>query len=321
VSSSWRRLRESAGWPWNLIVPLAFAVGSSQTVLIAFLEPRILGAHALLYTDAARAWLSGGDPWQVGQPGAIFGGPPTLFLPYVPFVALPRDVTRLAWVVGAAVLSGWSLRRLGLPAYWIAFPPIVQAIVLGHPEFLVLWLLVLGLSPRTWGRLSGLAALVKPYAGLALLAERRWAAIGIGLVVLVVTLPILPWARFVTELPQISATIAGQAHGDSTFGDPLLMVAAVVALGSLGLRRALWLATPLLWPFAQPTYKVMTVPQLTPLLATFWALPVPGATLAGIVVEAVLVAIGRRRELPRILAAGLVVKATLPLDGANSLRG
>jgi hypothetical protein len=301
-----------------VIVPLAFAVGSAQTVLIAFLEPRIVGAHALLYTDAARAWLSGGDPWQVGPPGAIFGGPPTLFLPYLPFVALPPDVTRLAWVVGAAVVSAWSLRRLGLPRYWITFPPIVQAIVLGHPEFLVLWLLVLGFSPRAWRRLSGLAALVKPYGGLALLAERRWAAIGIGLLVLVATLPILPWARFVSELPQIGATIARQAHGDSTFGDPLLMVVAVVALGSLGLRRALWLATPLLWPYAQPTYKVMTVSQLSPLLATFWALPIPGATLAGVIVEAVLLMVGRRRELPRVLTAGLVVAATLSTDRASS---
>ena len=84
----------------------------------------------------------------------------------------------------------------------MAFPPLFQAIQLGHPEVLVLWLLVSG------GVASGLAAVIKPYAGFALLAERRWAAITLGLLVVAVTAAFLPWPRFVEDFPRISATLA-----------------------------------------------------------------------------------------------------------------
>src|SRR5439155_190270 len=82
---------------------------------------------------------------------------------------LPLDITRLVWVGGSLALAIWTLRRIGLPGYWLAFPPLFQAIQLGHPEVLVLWLLVSG------GVASGLAAVIKPYAGFALLAELFWA--------------------------------------------------------------------------------------------------------------------------------------------------
>jgi hypothetical protein len=144
---------------------------------------------------------------------------------------------------------------------------------------------------------------------LVLLAERRWRAIGIAVVAFVVTLPFLPWSRFIAELPMISATLAAQAHGDGVFGNPLLMVVALVALASMGPRLALWLATTLLWPSAQPDYKVMTLPVQTPLLAAIWAIPLPGATLVGVTVLAVLLQVARRRPLPAWLATGIAPAA------------
>jgi Glycosyltransferase family 87 len=290
-------------------MPLAFAIGSAQSVVVAALVPPIVGSHAVVYTEATRAWLFGADPWQVGPPAVVFAGPPTMMVPFVPFVPLPDLVARLTWVIGGAALVIWCLRRLGLPAYWIAFPPIVEAVVLGHPETLVLWLIVLGRSSGRGRWLAGLAALIKPYAGFALVAERRWTAIAISVTVLLVSVPLLPWSRFFNELPHITATIQRQAPTDAISGQPLLVGVALVSLLALGPRRALWRAAPLIWPWAQPTYKIVTVPGLSPIIAFVWALPIPGVTLIGVAIEATLVTIRRRRRLPGWVDVGLATAA------------
>jgi hypothetical protein len=86
---------------------------------------------------------------------------------------------------------------------------------------------------------------------------------------------------------------------------PSWLAVAAVALLSLGLRRTLWLVVPILWPSAQPNYKTMTIPALSPLIAAFWAIPIPGMTLAGLIAEALVLQLRRRRELPRWLDAGI----------------
>jgi hypothetical protein len=278
---------------------VAFAVGSAGSLIFPIAEPGIVGSHAVLYTDAAAAWLAGGNPWSVGPPSVVFAGPPTMLVPFVPFVFVPTLVTRLVWVVGMGILAVWAIRRLGMPGYWIGFAPVFENIILGHPELLVLALLVVG------GAVSGLAALMKPYAGFALLAERRWSALALAAIAGLASLLVLPWARFIVELPMIGANLARQGRGGSVFGDPVMMVVAVVALASLGPRRALWLVVPVLWPFAQEGYKVMSMPVLSPILAAFWAIPVPSLTLIGLVAYAVLFQLDRRGRLPGWLSAGI----------------
>ena len=310
IATIFGRLRAAPDWPWNLVLPIAFAIGSARSLITIFV-PGLVGSHARIYTEATRAWMAGADPWQVGPQDVVFAGPPPMLGLFLPFVGLPDDLIRLVWVAGSVVVAIWMLRRLGLPGYWLGFPPIFQVIVLGHPEVVLVGVLLFG------GVLGGLAPLVKPYMGLALLAERRWRAIAIGALAFLVTLPFLPWSRFLAELPSISATIAQQSHGDGVFGDPLLMVLAAVALLSLGPRLALWLATPLLWPSVQPNYKVMTLPVLTPLLAAFWALPVAGATLVGVIALAVVLQVERRRRLPAWLVAGIRPAARTPDATSN----
>jgi hypothetical protein len=284
---------------WDLALVLAFAVGSGRELLFPILVPSILGSHAVVYTDAARAWLTGGDPWAVGPPLVVFAGPPPMLLPFAPFVVLPELVTRIVWVLGTAVLAVWSIRRLRLPPYWIAFPPILGSIILGHPEIVVLFFIVAG------GAASGLAVVIKPYAGFILLAERRWKAILVAAIVGVATLLILPWARFFAELPVISANLARQGQGESVFGDPVLMVVAIVSLIALGLRRGLWLVTPILWPYAQTGYMVSSVPAMSRVLAMTWALPIHGVGIVGLALEAILVTAGRRMTLPGWLQDGI----------------
>jgi hypothetical protein len=290
--------RRAADWPWNLFLPVVFVLGSAVALLNLILVPGLLGWHAPIYTDATRAWLTGADPWQVGPRDLVFAGPPPMLALFLPFVSLPDRLIAMISLVGCAAVAVAMLRRLHLPAYWIAFPPLFQAVVLGHPEVPLAALLLFG------GALGGLSTIVKPYMAFVLVAERRWRALAVALVVFVVTLPLLPWSTFIAELPMITQNLARQARGDSVFGDPLLMTIGAVALLALGPRRGLWLATPLMWPYAQPLYKVSTVPALSPIVAAFWALPIPGLTLAGVVIQAVAVQIGRRRPLPAWLAAG-----------------
>jgi hypothetical protein len=295
-----RWLRGPHAWTaWDVLLVLAFLPGAAFWAVIVIAHPEGLGSHASIYTGAAAAWLNGGDPWSFGPPAALFAGPPSMLMVYLPFLPLPVDLTRVAWFALDLATAAWVLRRLEMRAYWLAFPPLFAAIVLGHVEVLVLAFIALR------GPLAGLAAVVKPYAALPLLAERRWNDLALAATVLVVTLPVLPWARFIAQAGSIADTLARQNVGDAVFGDPVLMVVGLVALAGLGLRRALWLAVPVLWPYAQPIYKTMTLPVLSPVLAIAWALPVPGATLGGVVALAALVTVDRIRPLPAWLKAGI----------------
>ncbi len=289
---------------WRIATIVVFGLLAGFQLLEGLILPAAIGSHAAIYTEATRVWLAGGDPWTVGPPAAVFAGPPPMLLLFVPFVPLPSELTRLIWVGGSLVLAIWTIRRLGLPGYWVGFPPIFQAIFLGHPEVLMLWLLIFG------GAVAGLGAAIKPYVGLPLLAERRWTAFAVGAVALAVTLPILPWGLFIQDLPMITANLVRQSHGDSVFGSPVLMVVAVVALGALGLRRGLWLAGPVLWPSAQPIYKTVTTPALSPAMAILWSIPVPGFTLGAVILEGIALRVAERRPLPGWLAHGFGLAAT-----------
>ena len=61
----------------------------------------------------------------------------------------------------------WALRRLGLPAWWLFFPPFVDAVWNANPQVLLLPLLVAG------SRGAAVAALIKLYAGVPALIQGR----------------------------------------------------------------------------------------------------------------------------------------------------
>ena len=284
---------------WDILLILAFVPGAATSLFYVLVMPTGLGVHANIYAHAADAWLNGGDPWLVGPELAVFAGPPTMLLPFVPFAGRPDPVNVAIWLFADLAIATWVFRRLRMPAYWLAFPPLFFAIILGHIEVFVLAAMVV----RT--PLAGLAAAIKPYAAIPMVAERRWGALAVAAVAVVVTFPFLPWSRFFQDLPLITANLARQDTGDAVFGQPLLMLVGAVALLSLGPRRALWLAVPVLWPHAQGIYKTMTIPVLTPVVALFWALPFQGATLLGVVAYAVLVQVARVRRLPGWVRAGI----------------
>ena len=169
------------------------------------------------------------------------------------------------------------------PAYWIAFPPIVQAIVLGHPEVLVLWLLV-----ARRARSAGLAAAIKPYAGLPLLAERRWRALVVAGVVL--SRPPRPAVGPVPRGAARSSPRRWRRQSPRRLG---VRVAGPDGrrgrrpCASLGLRRGLWLAAPVLWPSRAADLQDRRDPGAVAAASRIAVGdPDPGATLVGVVVEA-----------------------------------
>jgi hypothetical protein len=265
----------------DLVLMIWFAINTGILLAPYLAYPWAFGGDARVYAQAAGLWLTGQDPW-APLPGVAVSlvSHPHLLLFYAPFAGLDPTIVGFTWTIGLLVLSALAIRRLGLPLWWLAFPPLADAIRWGSADALLLPLLVIG--PR-W-----LAPIAKPYAGLALLADRRWLDAAISILLGIVLLAVLPWRQFVSHLPDIATEIGLNAQDLSAFGEPVAMVLGVIALASLGWRRGLWLATPVLWPSTQLHYAAMTVPALSRSVAFFFAVPIPGAPVVGVVVGAIL---------------------------------
>jgi hypothetical protein len=240
---------------------------------------------------AAREWLNGGDPWRVGLIGDVsFAGPPTMLLAYAPFVFV--DPFLMRWVLGTlAIAAGFlAIRRLGLPVWWILWPPLFEAVIHASFDSLIPALLLSSAAP--------LAAFVKPYAAAALITKPR--LLVVTAICLVVTLPLLPWRMFIGDLPQISTTLRDQANqgGLSAFGNLAAMVAVGISMISIGWRSR-WVAPAGLWPYAQLHYGAMglALASRAPLLAACMAIPLAGAAPMGIVAYAIHDRV--RRQSPR----------------------
>ena len=114
------------------------------------------GFDAKLYRTATLTWLQGGDPWSVYSGAIRFAAPPPSLLAMLPFAVVPETVAVVAMIGLGVVGTAWALRRLGMPLWWLAFPPFIDGLYNGNPQVLLLPLLVAGLAP--------IAALVKIYA-------------------------------------------------------------------------------------------------------------------------------------------------------------
>jgi hypothetical protein len=264
------------------VLPLVFAVSTGFQLTAYVVAPAGIGIDAQLYVQATRAWLDGGDPWSVALSGVPFAAPPPTLLVVAPFTLLPDPLIAPVFIAGSAMLVVAALRALGLPLWWLAFPPTAHAIVVGNPDALVLAaLVVLG------RRLDVIAPFAKIYAVLPLIADRRWRTLVLVAAVFLVTVPILPWGLWLASAPHITGALATTSASTSVYGDPIQMIVGAVALLALGVRRAGWLAVPVLWPWTQPHYMTMSVPALTPMLAIVWSLPwLPPLLVLGSVVAA-----------------------------------
>jgi hypothetical protein len=281
------------GWstPLARLVPYVFAVTTGlQLAGVLAYQPMQVGFDARLYSAAAQAWLTGGNPWLVSDLGVHFAAPPPSLLLFAPFAFLPEVLVTWIWVLGSIAVAVAALRALGAPMWWLLWWPIASGCLVGSADIVVLGLLVIG------RRAGWLAPLAKVYAFLPLLAERRWTSVLVAAAALLATAPILPWGMFFAGLPAISEHLARVAATTSVFGMPILFVIGVVALLALGLRRAGWLAVPVLWPSTQPHYLVSSIPAMSPTLALAWSFPHPLVVVSGVVLEVVLHSPFRRSQ-------------------------
>jgi len=271
--------------PWVIRVVSAywlqawFAIESIGGLIQAATDTRYIFFDARLYLAATRAWLDGANPWQVHIEGNYFAAPPPSLLPLVPFAWLPEEIDYLA--VAALVLVGAiaTVRMLGLPWWWLLFPPLVQCVLSGNVQGLLVPLILI--------RAGWLAALLKIYAAVPLLILGRWRSLLLLVIALAISLAVLPWSAFLADLDQIGARLSQQ----NEHGLPLLVVLALAplalaALYLVGRDRAAWLAVPAMWPSQQFYYGTLVMPARSKIAAALVALPVAGSGMVALLVLA-----------------------------------
>jgi hypothetical protein len=163
----------------------------------------------------------------------------------------------------------------------VLFPPLAHAIWNGNPQTLMLALLVLGTALA-----GGVAAALKLYALLPLVFHPR--RLVVALLVLLVTLPLVPWQLYLEQGLGVGSHLATAWNG-SAWRFPLLIVPTVLGLWVLRNRGAEWFVVPAVFPATQFYYVSMVMPAVTgrPLLAALLAIPAP--LLAPIVVIALAI--------------------------------
>lgn len=237
--------------------------------LLWIVRPITFAIDARHYQRATSAWLAGGDPWQVYEYDVRFLAGPHTLLFYAPTSLLPLSAAVAIWMVLGAAAGVWVVRRLGVPIWWIAFPPLFHGIWNGNPQSVMLALLLIHLPIA-----PALAAGLKLYAFLPLLFRPRQFVIA-GLA-LAVTLPILPWQLYLGSGIGFSANLADFWHG-SAWRFPLLVPPTVLGLWVLRRRGAEWWSIPAVWPATQFYYVSTVLPVVAgrPILAALTAVPVP----------------------------------------------
>lgn len=265
----------------RVFLPFWFFIGGALT-LVEFASTGRLGIDAQIYRQAAAAALAGGNPWAPQATGYTFAGPPQSLLIYLPAALLPMAVATPLMIGLGAGAATWALRRLKLPLWWLLFPPLFGAVIVGNADALVLPLLL------TRSRLAGLAAVLKIYAAIPLLIQRRWGALLVGALASLASLPLYPY--FVANFGTIAMTLERGAADLSAWGT-WLALPVLIALIDLRRRGAEWLVVPALWPNTQGHYGTMSlaVVHSYPLAAMLLGLNIPLAPPLGVIVMALQV--------------------------------
>ncbi len=272
------------GWQGALVGAWFLAISTMRVLVLSSAAP---GFDGRLYRTATIVWMDGGDPWSVYAGAIRYAAPPPSLLAMVPFALVPADVA-VALIIGLGLIgTAWAIRRLGLPWWWLAFPPFIDGLYNANPHVLLVPLLVAGAAP--------LAVLVKAYAGLVPLVLGQWRSVALSALLLAVTAPFLPWAAYIAAWPSLVDTLAEQSDGGlSATSIPVLIPIAIGALILMGRRRAAWLIVPVLWPSTQWYYASLAMPGATLLSAVVLAIPLPWATTVAASLVAAQVIVQRR---------------------------
>jgi hypothetical protein len=293
----------------RLLLPVWFLAMSAFEIGRHGIDLAYVGADAHMYYSAAEVFVSGGDPWNLAGSWGVYqfaGLPPTVLM-FVPFLVLPYWLNTVLWVAADAIAAVFIVRRLGLAWWWLLFPPVVAGVWIGNPHLVLIALLLTRLAP--------ISPLVKVYTVIPMLGERRWRQVLVAGALIGGTVIVAPglWADWLANAGTISARLVFQATSQSAWGFWPLELLGVVLLLSLGLRRAGWLAVPVLWPGTEFLYGSMALPVVTPVLGFIMAIPLPGMPLVAATAEAGVVWLRSRRSAERDdVASGAAIKASPP---------
>ena len=258
-----------------------FVVTGTRLSLIDFTSVDRFFLDGQLYLEATRTWLAGGDPFLVQVHRLSLAAPPPSLLPLVPLALLPPGLG-LAMLILALVASAvLTVKLLGLPWWWLAFPPLVEGVITGNAHGLLLPLMLTG---RGW-----IAVILKVYAAVPLAILGQWRQIFLAVVAILVTIPILPWGQYISRYADIAARYAETSRAGLP-PEVLLAFAPVafVAFLVIGRERTAWMAVPALWPSPQPYYSTLAMPTRSAVAMAVIAAPIPQSGLFALLLLAAL---------------------------------
>lgn len=276
----------------RVLLPLWFAMMTAG--LLARLGVNAIGSDTRIYYRGSELWLAGGNAWEAsaGFDGNVYhyAALPSTTVLFAPATFLPEGVFVALWLVISAVAAVWIVRvRLGLPWWWLAFPPLAEGLWAGNPGIV---LLALVLSGRWW--LEALAPPLKLYGAVPLAAHLGWRPVAVGTGLILATVAIAPslWQTFISNAGAITARLlAESASGFGANAWPLLFAVSVVALAALALLdrvAAGWLVVPAIWPASEFHYSILALPVMTPWLAAVLAVPLRGLPALAVIVYCLL---------------------------------
>lgn len=248
----------------------------------------LVGIDARIYYRASAAWTAGGDPWAAfatqvdGGVTYHFAALPPTVVALAPFTILPEELFVWCWVLSSALIAAWTVRRLNLPGWWILFPPTVLGVVSGNPQIHLMGLLLSG-RPA----LQALAPMLKVYAVVPLLGERRPATLALALAAVIATVAIAAplWVSYIDKFDFIAGRLRDESEGGySAWVRPIpLLPLAGLGLSLLAItdvRAASWLAAIAVFPSTQLHISTLALPVLariaSPWFAVGTALPFQG---------------------------------------------
>ena len=279
-----------------------------------------LGRDFRIYRNAALALVNGTDPWLAfdhwnGTDWHFAALPLTAQL-FVPFAWLPEGIGLAIFLAATVAVVLLAFRRIGLPPWFLLFPPLMEGLAAANPQVLLLGLLLVG-GPAA----RALAAGLKVYALIPIVARREWRAVAAVATLVVASFAVAPglWIGYAGQFGAISARLAEESHGGVSATivlDPVVFGPAIANLGTLSVvpglllyglvaglvllvavrdtRAAGWLFVPLLWPSAEYHYATFALPVARRLSIWVIAIATVPTYLLGLILLAYEVAAARR---------------------------
>jgi hypothetical protein len=276
-------MRETLRRRSHLLLLVWFAILGPGYVFLLGLDA--IGVDARIYYRGAAAWLAGASPWDAVAGYAVsygtnyyhYAGLPTSVILFAPATLLPESAFVLGWLGLSALSAVFIVRSLGLPFWWLLFPPLLEGTWSGNPG-IVLMALILAGNPV----LGGVGSVLKIYAlaPLALLGRVRAVALSVAFVLGTAILAPGLWFEYLNRFGDISTRLLAESDGGySLLRYPILLPIGAALLGLLAYydrRTAAWLAVPALWPSSELHYSILALPAASPLLAALIAIPERG---------------------------------------------